>query len=131
MKTRRILFSESINIKEIVRALEALNVDVKIISLCELELTVDEDSTIWHMISSINKRCAKQETLTIEEKVIDKELFTGEYLTVGKLKELLIDIPDDNIILMQNNDKDDVIASLNVNTVDTFWHGALTFSTKD
>lgn len=68
--------------------------------------------------------------LTIDETLLNKEFYVGKGLTVGRLKEILAIMPEDNLIIIQNPDEESGEAALNVVLVDTYWHGAVTLSAK-
>lgn len=66
----------------------------------------------------------------------NKELWTnmGDALTVGKLKEILADLPDDDHIIINCptciSDEGEVLdrEAKDIGYVDTHWHGAVTFT---
>ena len=72
------------------------------------------------------------EELTVNENMINIEFPAKESkcMTVGQLKEILNQFPDDNQIIVRNPDLTSGEAALSCVSVDSFWHGAVTFNTN-
>lgn len=68
--------------------------------------------------------------VTVKEELINKVLHEGARTTVGDLKRILADQPDDNLIIVANPNPYAGEDALDVLEVNTHWHGAITFETR-